>query len=596
MTHPALKVAILTFLFFGFNGSINAQDIEKVIEGTKADPLQITGSLGVQAGGSHAYGIKRTQRPPFYWSTRANLNLKFFDMIDAPLSFSYSPQGDNFDYPFNRQLPFNQLGISPRYKGLTVHLGYRSVQISPYSLAGASFNGAGIEWKPAKHPIEITMLYGQFSKAVKDTSLINLEGISLYNRSGYAGRFNYKGKSGAYGFHFFKAADDPNSALFPLTGLEATAPKENLVTGVFFEQAVLKKLYFKLELVRSAYTVNTEAPEVRSTGENHVFSIAPFLFTSKISTIYSGVVDVSLNYPNKIVDLQLAYKRIGSDYFNLGNPYFNNDLEVASVGLARRFMKNKLGINTNIGVQNNNLDNTQLDNTQRLALSGAINYAPVQRYNINFAYANFTTNTTKIRINELDSLAFYQISENMTLSNTLILGKDKKQQLAMVISNQQVRNQNAISSTLQNATISYTMQVEKLDVRPQIAFNYLRNEIKSIQEISQGMGYTVGLSKNFFNKKLTTRLYYNEMWYYVAATTTNTNKSIRWNASCTINKIHSFTLGAGWLNRTQQNRPKSGELQYNIGYTYTFSKKELFKRKNAVVEEEVTPTNETPAY
>lgn len=572
------RIHIFILLSTLFSG-LNAQDIEKVLESRKADPLQITGSVGLQAGGTEAYGIT-TQRPPFYWSARANLNLKFFDLIDAPLSFSYSPQGSNFDYPFNRQLPFNQLGISPRYKSVTVHLGYRSMQISKYSMAGTSFNGVGVEWKPKKNPWEISGLFGKIAQAVTDTTLIDQPGISLFNRYGMATKVKYKTKKGNYAVHLFKAYDNENSSLIPVGGLEENAPKENLITGVAIEQQLLKKVNFKLELVRSAYTMNKNSTEVRAVGTDAVYNPLGFIYQSRLSSVYSGVIDGSLNWTSKIVNLQLAYKKIASDYLNLGSPFFNNDLEVGSVGLSRRFLKNKLSLNTNVGIQRNNLDDSQLDKTNRLALNGTVSYSPFKRWTMNGTYSNFTTNTTQIRINELDSLAFYQVSENRTINTTVRLGEKMKQNIGLSVSNQLVRDLEDVTSRLYNASVSFGGLLEKVGLRQQVRVNYIRNELTELQELTQGGGASVSLSKSFFKKKLNTRCSYNEIWFYEGSERIGRNNTVRLTGTVRVKKAHGFNVSLSWLERQKLARQTSGEFQYQIGYTYNFGVKDIVKKKS----------------
>jgi hypothetical protein len=138
-------------ILFALSSPALSQDLEELAQKKNADPLQVSGSLSVTGAAASAYGMD-TRRPPFYWALRGNLNLRLFDVIDAPMSITYSPQGNNLAYPFQRLQPFNQVGISPSYKSITLHLGYRSMNISRYSLSGNNFNGVGVERKPAGVP------------------------------------------------------------------------------------------------------------------------------------------------------------------------------------------------------------------------------------------------------------------------------------------------------------------------------------------------------------------------------------------------------------------------------------------------------------
>ena len=58
--------------------------------------------------------------------------------------------------------PFNQFGISPTYKWLKVHLGYRNLTFSEFTLSGYTFLGAGVEATPGK--FRFGAVYGKFNQ------------------------------------------------------------------------------------------------------------------------------------------------------------------------------------------------------------------------------------------------------------------------------------------------------------------------------------------------------------------------------------------------------------------------------------------------
>ncbi len=105
--------------------------------------VTVSGGLNAYAGFYTADGIAaRNQASPFGLSGAVTVALP--GGISLPFSAVLGNQGSSF-----RQ-PFNQFGVSPTYKWATVHAGYRNVSFSPFTLAGHTFLGGGVELNPGK--------------------------------------------------------------------------------------------------------------------------------------------------------------------------------------------------------------------------------------------------------------------------------------------------------------------------------------------------------------------------------------------------------------------------------------------------------------
>ena len=134
------------------------QDLENI---NKEDLFTYGGGISVTNTFYHSIGTP-SQRDPYFWQVNANLNLSFMNIVNAPFSFTISQQNKSFSQP----QPFNRFGISPTYKGLTVHLGHRTLSFSDFTLAGNLFFGVGLEYKPDHHPLRVSAMYGRFAKPV----------------------------------------------------------------------------------------------------------------------------------------------------------------------------------------------------------------------------------------------------------------------------------------------------------------------------------------------------------------------------------------------------------------------------------------------
>lgn len=555
-------------------GILRAQDIEQLSKVHKNDPLAIAGGLSMTSGASGAYGMN-TNRPPFYWMLRGNLNLKLFGVISAPLSISYSPQGNTYDYPFQRLQPFNQFGMSPRYKSITVHIGYRNMNLSSYSLSGNTFNGVGVEWNPKKSPWSAGVMYGRFARALNDTSLLNRAGVTLFDRFGYGGKVGYRHKQGQVNVIFFRAKDREDSFQFPEGLIDEVTPQENLVTGITVQQRLAKKVNVKIEYTRSAFTDNTLTE--RTTSQS-VYDAAGTIFTPRQASGYSGALDATLSWNPKVVGVNLSYKRIDPDYQTLGIPFLNNDIEVSSIGLSKRFLKNKISAKGDIGLQRNNLDNTQIDKTLRFANNISVNYAISKKVTTSWSYANYTTNTTKVTIEELDSLSYFQVTNNLNGMLNFRLGNhdEKPQSLSAAGSFQKANDLNDNASDVRNFSVGYNYSHKASTIKLSARFNLIQT-LNALQD-RNGIGPMFLVGKSFFDKKLNVNLTVSSNRFYSNGASLNMTTSSRMSLAYTLKKAHSIALNGSWLHRDNfENNTESGEMQVSFSYNYRFSKDNIIK-------------------
>ena len=137
---PLIFLLALLIMSFILIQHVSAQDLSD-LKNTK--PFAITGNVGVNTSFYSVSGIPDRQAP-FAYGVNASATMTLFG-IAMPFSFSWY---NNNKAGFHQ--PFNQFGISPTYKWLTLHLGYRNLSFSEFTLSGYTFLGAGVEAKPGK--------------------------------------------------------------------------------------------------------------------------------------------------------------------------------------------------------------------------------------------------------------------------------------------------------------------------------------------------------------------------------------------------------------------------------------------------------------
>jgi hypothetical protein len=342
------KKVYFLFLFVSLSTDLVAQE-----------KLKINGSVNASGIGYYASGIP-ARRDPFYWLLSTNLTLSYWK-ITAPFTLTLSQQDQTFRYP----QPFNQFGISPNYKSITAHLGYRSLNFSEFTLAGTIFMGAGIEINPPNSWIKGSAMYGRLAKARLEGGLNDLEfGIASYERWGYGSKLTF-GKNGQeVDLIFFRGRDDPFSLPDSSAAKLNISPAENFVIGTGIRKNLGDRVNLIVEYALSAFTRDIRDAETDLTSFRYANHLGG-LFSPTTSSQFNGALQTQLSYRAQSFQVQTKYRRLGPEYRTMGAPFMNNDFEDITGGVSTSLFKNKVNLSTNLGVQRNNLNNTEATETKR---------------------------------------------------------------------------------------------------------------------------------------------------------------------------------------------------------------------------------------
>ncbi|HEY4789268.1 MAG TPA: hypothetical protein VIH57_24630, partial [Bacteroidales bacterium] len=140
MKHPLsmLKISCTILIFCFFGAMLHAQNLEGI---GKQKPVTLSGGITARAIFYGATGIS-DQRQPFSYLITGSPTISIYNSFTIPITFTFSEQERSV-----RQ-PFNQFGMSPYYKWITIHAGYRNINYSQFTLAGHTFLGGGVELTP----------------------------------------------------------------------------------------------------------------------------------------------------------------------------------------------------------------------------------------------------------------------------------------------------------------------------------------------------------------------------------------------------------------------------------------------------------------
>ena len=412
---PLVAVLLLTL---AFPPTLLAQDLETLGE---QKLFAYNGSLSATQTFYHAEGMP-SRRDPYFWQLNANLNLTFLGIINVPLSATLSQQNKTFAQP----QPFNRFGISPTYKGLTVHLGHRTINFSDYTFAGNLFFGAGVEYKPENNPVRVSAMYGRFAKPVaKFSQFGQVYAEPTYRRIGFGTKVGFELEKQRAAVMFFRAYDDPNSIDVVDSSFVVT-PEENLVVGLEGGFKFFDRFSLEGEYAYSLFTRDRRIPELFTNDYSFINNLGG-LYKPNGSSAFTNALKSRLTYQGDGFQANLSYRRVDPGYTTHGSSFLNNDLEDITAGLSLPLFNNRLTLSASSGLQHNNLDNQNSAQVNRYVFSSSAAISATEKLNINLNVSNYSTSTQQLLLQTdilSDTLEFFQVTRSAMASVNYQTGKE----------------------------------------------------------------------------------------------------------------------------------------------------------------------------
>ncbi len=554
--------AIIVFLFANVILSYS-QDLEQIGE---EKPVKFSGSLNVGTWFYGSNGIKN-RRSPFSWYLSGSPTVSIYNLT-FPFSFTISEQQRYFSQPFN------QFGVSPYYKWITVHGGYRSMYFSDYTLAGEVFLGGGVELNPGK--FRFAALYGRFRRAIEEETDTSLQIPNLpasYRRMGYGIKLGVGSNANYIDFILFKATDD-SSSLSKRPVSTPIAPMDNLVTGIRSNLLIANRVSFGFDVSASALTMDTK------TFESFQLPVELDRFSNLLiinqSTVIHTAGHASLQYTGDNFGLLFKIKRIDPGYQSLGIYYIQSDLIDYTISPDLRLFKGKLYVKSSFGLRKDNLNNKKIAETQRTIGSMALNFNPSTKFGISLNYANYGTSQASGLIQLNDSIRmsvvnttfggnarFSNVNERYVSSFVLMANYSE-----MNDQNQYTREFTESNSVVGNLT--YNFSLVKTGTSFNASYNYTKFDNNFNGVVTHGP--VTGISKRFLNNKLTTSFNMNYQKRSVDGSDDGGifQSSLRF--SYTIKKKHSINI-EGYYTKNNSNNVSSftyNEQRLSLRYGYVF--------------------------
>lgn len=496
------KILYCLALLFLIQQSINAQDIQKI---AKAPPVVLHGN--VSAGLNYYSELQGHKNPPSNTSfgnnpayfLQANPVLSIYG-YDIPVNIMISSQNKSFNMPFSR------FGMSPSYKWIKLHLGWRSLNFSQFTLSGQQLFGGGFELTPGK--FRAAFMYGKFNNAITDISLYNNlnNNIPVYKRKGFAAKIGYGSVSNFIEISYLQAKDDINSISKLITESVLSTPAANQVAGMTGQLTIIKSLSIKAD-VAASYYINNLNSDILIT-DNRWTTLA--VYTPLTSSRVAVAGETSLNYQLNSGNVNLKYHRVDPNYQSMGAFYMQTDVEQYTVGFNYSFFKNKLHIQSNLGFQKNNLAKTAVNNTKRTIGNIGLNISPSNTFGVDINYSNYGISQQIIpQLNKptdiihYDSIRISQVNQSISVAPHLFFNGEKIQHSISLQTNFQLLHNNNDADKNQDFTSSMSSLIYSL-IFPKSKFN-ITNTLNYFNTIMTGnitatIGYNLGITKSFMQQ------------------------------------------------------------------------------------------------
>ncbi len=485
----ALILAVTAMTMCSATQNARSQDLSNSEE---IKPFTIDGSISVSGSKYSVSGAPR-RRPPTSWTLIGSPTVSFYG-VSLPFTFILSDQESDF-----RQ-PFDQVGVSPQYKWATLHLGYRSLTYSKYTLAGISFLGAGLDLNP--DPLRFSVMYGRFQRAVEeDTTNISVQ--PAYKRMGFAAKIGYGDDKAFFDVIYLHALDDSNSLKRHPTTIDLF-PEENTILGLNTKIKIIPQLTFDGEVAASILTRDIRAQKIDST---QIPKSLQWLIDTRASTnvLIASTTGLSFRVPH--FNVRVGYERVEPDYASLGAYYYTTDIENYTIAPGFDAFENKLRASGSVGVQYDNVLGTKLARTQRLIGSGNISVNPSQVFGIDLNYSNYSTQQGGSKSNLInDSTRISSVSQSASITPRLLfISAATTQSIVVSASYQDYTDQNIFTNKYANSqttsgTINYNISFLKEGAS--LGASVLIADTKQTSTSTSLRGITVNGSKSFIENKL----------------------------------------------------------------------------------------------
>lgn len=550
-----MRTALL-LLWMLWGCGLLAQDLEHI---AKEKPIRFSGGLSVGANFYQVQGIEPRSKP-FLWSLNGSPTLTIYG-VSLPFYFNIGAQNRTFSQPFN------QFGVSPKYKWLTLHGGWRSLQYSNFTLGGLVVLGGGFEMRPGK--FRLSMIGGRLNKAVAVDSNQKVFGLPpSYRRMLYAGKIGVGNEKNYIDLVVLKGKDDSTS--YP--GAPASLrPQENLVLGLHVRAFLFKHVQLGFEVAGSAYTRDQRLDSLDEPMLQRFSFFSPN-FSSQL--LFAG--NAFVGYTSRYVNLKVNYRRVDQDYKSMGAYIFQTDMEAWTVEPSFQLFKGRIRVSGSLGLQRDNLLRNKLATTERTIGSLNMSVQASRSYGFDVQYGNYgiVQRAGLIAINDTTRMAL--ANQSFTFINRFarqrpsyalhIIALTMYQNMSSLNPFQAAQMGNEVWIGNLNGSYSVTATGQQFS----LGMNASNTRFSSGEALQ--IGPTAGVGRMFLKKKLNCSFTFGWMMNRFSGKDTGYSQNAGLTLQYRLSRMHSFYTNIRYT-RNATDSPVAlpfTEMWTNAGYQFHF--------------------------
>ena len=469
-----------------------AQDLAQI---TQQKPVTISGGIDLRGIAYSATGIA-PRRNPFSYIISGNTNIGLYS-INIPLSFTLSEQDRSFSQPFN------QFGLSPTYKWLTLHFGYRNLSFSPYTLDGHTMLGTGFELNPGK--FHVAVMYGRLNRATTvDTAFGTLQPFS-FSRKGLAVKMGIGDEKSYFTVSVLNAKDDSSSVSVNPATKSIVQPSANTVASMAWRVQFAGKLFIEADGGASLWTDDIGS-KLNVTDSSAWVSTARKVMPINGSTSFYLAGRAATGFTSRVFSLKLEYKYVDPQFRSMGVYYFNNDVKNYTISPSLNLFKNKLRLFGSIGRQEDNVRQQKQATTARTIGMANLSLDVTRRFGFDAGFTNFSSNSRPSVVLVQNKYLLANSNSNISFTPRYIYSNPKYSHIIIASYNRSnLTDDNAVTQTTNNITteimlLNYTCTIIKRGLSITGGFTKATNTLATGNFNNQS--YTASLNKNWLKGKL----------------------------------------------------------------------------------------------
>lgn len=541
-----------------------AQDLSAF---TKEKPVRVSGSFNANANylQSNSYVTD-----PLGYHASLQLNFSFYNLFTIPLNFSYGSYGSGFN-----TISINRFGISPAYKSLRVHGGYRSFALSPYLMNGVTILGGGIEWSPKK--FHLLVFHGNMADRYNlggEFIQFKDEKIEFYKRRTSGIKIGIGKPSNRFSVMMFHAEDNPQSGTMDTLLKYNIKPKENVVFGSDLNFQFFKIISLQANAAASVLTNDVNGKPIDANEEEAKWiDRASILTAINTTSRYAFAYDAQLSIRIKTIQLGLKYQHVDPYYSSLGLAFLQSNYDNYLATLHGSLFRNKLIVFSNFGLQYTNVNGFTGLPQKRLVQTTNVNWniSKSLTYTLNYTNMNQNTNVSVEEVN--DSLQLTTNAQGWNTGLMFRLGKIdlKPHQFNISYSHNTFDvihyDETTSGNTTRNGLFGYRYNLkDKWSLGTSLNYNDF-----TLPDRKAGTRYGLILNySKFFNQKLSLRI---QSGYRFNLTdqvrdgyVLNGSFHLTWKPA----KKHQFNFSLNAFSRQTKIQAPKNEFSYRIGYFTNF--------------------------